>query len=123
MGMAVLALTLPQADAWEVTIMAHVTRFAALLMAGGAMSLLERHIQAPIIADSRGLGRQSPLGVALLAYGFFSLIGTPLTLGFFPQWAIITGIGHQANIWLSILLVLALAAGVYAVLRAIHRSF
>ncbi len=118
MGMAVLALTLSQPGSWEVSMMAHVARFAGLLMAGLALSLLERHRQAGRIEDSRGLGWESPLGVALLAYGFFSLIGTPLTFGFFPQWAIITGVGRQANIWVSILLVLSLAATVYAVLRA-----
>ena len=123
MGMAVLTLTLSQPGAWEVAIMAHVARFASLLMAGGAISLLQRHRQAPTIAGSRGLGRRSPLGVALLAYAFFSLVGTPLTLGFFSQWAIITGIGHQANIWLSILLVLGLAVSVYAVLRALIVPF
>lgn len=116
-GMAILALTLPWAVAWEVTILAHVTRFSSLLMAGGALSLLQRHRLDLAVAGSRGLGRQSPLGAALLAYAFFSLLGTPFTLGFYAQWATISGIGQEANIWLSFLLVLALAASVYGVLR------
>ena len=123
MGMAILTLTLPAADAWEVAILAHVTRFIALVMAGGALSLLQRHQLDPTIANNRGLGRQSPLGLALLAYAFFSLLGTPLTAGFFAQWAIITGVGHEANIWLSILLVLSLTASIYAVLRRLIIPF
>jgi multicomponent Na+:H+ antiporter subunit D len=119
MGMAILALTLPQPGGWEVSILAHVTRFGSLLIAGGALSLLQRYHLDPAIAGSRGLGRQSPLAVALLAYAFFSLLGTPFTPGFFSQWAVIAGIGHEANIWLSVLLVSALAASVYAVLRVL----
>ncbi|MDX1415718.1 MAG: proton-conducting transporter membrane subunit [Candidatus Promineifilaceae bacterium] len=123
MGMSLLALTLPAPEVWEVSLMTHLARFVSLLLAGMAMCLLERQLQSPIIADSRGLGRQNPLGFVLLVYSFFSLVGTPLTPGFFPQWAIIAGIGHQANVWLAVLLVLALTISVYAVLRVLIVPF
>jgi NADH:ubiquinone oxidoreductase subunit 2 (subunit N) len=47
------------------------------------------------------------------------LLGTPLTVGFFAQWAIITSLGQQASAWLPTLMVLALAVAVYGVLRVL----
>ena len=119
MGMGVLTLTLPQQLAWDVAILTHLSRFFSLLLAGSALSLLQRHTQNDAIAASRGLGKQIPLVVALLAYACFSLLGTPLTIGFPAQWAIITSLGQQASIWLPTLMVLALAVTVYGVLRVL----
>ncbi len=119
MGMAVLTLTLPVQVAWDVAILFHLSRFVSLLLAGIAMSLLQRQSQHAAIADSHGLGRHAPLTVALLAYAFFSLLGTPLTIGFSAQWAIITTFGQQSNLWLPALLVLALGVSAYQVLRVL----
>ena len=117
MGMSILALTLPQPQAWNVALLAHISRFLSLLLAASALSLLQRYRQDDTIAASRGLGKQLPLIIALLAYACFSLLGTPLTIGFPAQWAMITSLGQQTSIWLTTLLVLALALSVYGVLR------
>ncbi len=117
MGMGMLTLTLPQQQAWNVALLAHLSRLLSLILAGSALSLLLQHTPNDAITDSRGLGKQLPLTAALLAYAFFSLLGTPLTIGFPAQWAIITSLGQQASVWLPILMVLALAVTVYGVLR------
>jgi len=119
MGMAVLTLTLPEQAAWDVAILFHLSRFITLIIAGIALSLLQRQGRHEAIADSHGLGRKAPLTVALLAYAFFSLLGTPLTIGFPAQWAIITNSNQQTNLLLPVLLILALGVSAYQVLRVL----
>jgi NADH:ubiquinone oxidoreductase subunit 2 (subunit N) len=119
MGMAVLTLTLPMQVAWDIAILFHLSRFVSLLIAGIGMSFLQQQGRGETIADSHGLGRQAPLTAALLGYSFFSLLGTPLTIGFPAQWAIITTFGQQSNVWLPALLVLALGVSAYQVLRVL----
>lgn len=117
MGMTVLTLTLPVQVAGNVAILFNIARFVSLLLAGTALSILHRQGWGESIAGNQGLGRRAPLTLALLAYSFFSLLGTPLTLGFPSQWALITTFGQQSNIWLSALLLLALGISAYRVLR------
>ena len=119
MGMAVLTLTLPVQIAWDVAILFHLSRFVSLLLAGIAMTLLQRQGRHETIANNHGLGWHATLTVALLAYSFFSLLGTPLTIGFPAQWAIITTIGQQSNLLLPALLLLALGVSVYQVLHVL----
>ena len=119
MGMTLLTLTLPMQAAGEIAILFHLSRFASLLLAGIAMSLLPRQGQVESIAGSHGLARRAPFTVALLAYAFFSLLGTPLTIGFPSQWAIITTFGQQSNLWLPLLLVLAMGISAYKILRVL----
>ena len=121
MGMAVLTLTLPINAAWDIAFLFHLSRFGSLLLAGIALSFLQRQGQNDTIAGSRGFAWRAPLTVALLAYSLFSLLGAPLTFGFPAQWAIITTFGQQSNLWLSVLLVLALSLSVYRVLRVLAR--
>lgn len=119
MGMAVLTLTLPKQVALDIAILFHISRFVSLLIVGIGMSFLQRQGVSDDIADSRGAGRQAPLTVALLVYAFFSLLGTPLTIGFPAQSAIITTFGQQTNVWLPALLVLALGISAFQVLRVL----
>lgn len=119
MGMTLLALTLPQAEAWQVTTFAHLPRFVAMLMIGAAMSLLQRFRGDPIIAQNRGQRREFPFTAGLLAYGMLTLLGAPLTPGFYAQWTIIVSSGQGGNIWITTLLMLALAVSVAIVLRSL----
>jgi NADH:ubiquinone oxidoreductase subunit 2 (subunit N) len=117
--MAVLTLTLPPESAWDIAFLFHLSRFGSLLLAGTALSFLQRQGQGDSIAASQGFGWRAPLSVALLAYSLFSLLGTPLTFGFPAQWAVISTFGQQSNLWLSVLLVLALGISAYRVVRVL----
>jgi NADH:ubiquinone oxidoreductase subunit 2 (subunit N) len=119
MGMTLLTLTLPGQTAGNLAILFHLTRFASLLLAGIALSFLQRLGWLETIAASKGFGQAAPLTVALLGYSFFSLLGVPLTIGFPAQWALITAFGQQSSPWLSALLVLAMGISAYRILRVL----
>lgn len=122
MGMSVLTLTLPIQAAVDAAIFFHLTRFISLLLAGTAFSFLGRQGWQETIASSKGFSRRAPLTIALLGYSFFSLLGTPLTLGFPAQWSVITAFGQEASVWLSTLLVLAMAIAAFRVLRILANT-
>jgi NADH-quinone oxidoreductase subunit N len=71
------------------------------------------------LEDYAGLGRKSPMLAAVLTFFLMSLIGIPITGGFFAKFYVLTA-ALQANlIGLAIILVLNSAVGAYYYLRII----
>src|SRR5207237_10485537 len=60
----------------------------------------ERYVK---IEDLAGLGRREPVTAALLAIFVFSLIGVPLTGGFFAKFYVFRAALNSHLIWLTIL--------------------
>jgi formate hydrogenlyase subunit 3/multisubunit Na+/H+ antiporter MnhD subunit len=89
MGLAILALSL---GARETVVPLHLARTVGLLLAGIGLQ-----------QDSRGHR-------LLFIYGCASLLGLPLTPGFFGRWPIIS---HSPDIWFTLLLTLGLAGGLF----------
>jgi len=72
-----------------------------------------------LIDDYSGLGKRSPLLAAALTFFLLSLIGIPITGGFFAKFYVFSA-ALQANlVWLTILGVLNSAIGAYYYLRII----
>jgi NADH-quinone oxidoreductase subunit N len=91
----------------------NVGAFAVVSHVGGAG---ERHVA---LEDYAGLGRRSPLLAAILTIFLLSLIGIPITGGFFAKFYVFSA-ALQANlVWLTIIGVLNSAVGAYYYLRII----
>ena len=69
------------------------------------------------IDDFKGLGRKQPLAAAMFTIFLLSLIGVPLTGGFFGKFYIFKAALESKLIWLSILGLLNSAVGAYYYLR------
>ncbi|MBV8550813.1 MAG: NADH-quinone oxidoreductase subunit N [Acidobacteriaceae bacterium] len=80
---------------------------AYALMNIGAFAVIshiaQRHEQYVRIEDLAGLGRREPVTAALLAIFVFSLIGIPLTGGFFGKFYIFQAALNSHLIWLTVL--------------------
>lgn len=123
MGLSILTLVMPQENAAETAILAHLTRFLSLFMLGGAWGLFSRYQGSDALVDSRGLGHQVPFTTALLMVACFSLLGAPLTIGFPALWTMITTFESELNLVLHLLLVLGLVGGAYGILRVMVLLF
>lgn len=123
MALTILCLTLPETVGWETAVALQVGRFSGLLLVAGGWCLLKRHRAAwPLDRLPVGLGRRSPLSLALLAVGLFSLLGLPFTLGFGGHWRLLTAVAELANRnavpwWLPAIALLGLGLGAAGVLR------
>lgn len=71
------------------------------------------------IEDYAGLGRRSPALAATLTFFLMSLIGIPITGGFFAKFYVLTAALHSNLVGLAIILVLNSAVGAYYYLRII----
>jgi NADH-quinone oxidoreductase subunit N len=71
------------------------------------------------LEDYAGLGRRSPALAATLTFFLMSLIGIPITGGFFAKFYVLSAALHSNLIWLSIILVLNSAVAAYYYLRVI----
>ena len=71
------------------------------------------------IEDYAGLGRRSPALAATLTFFLMSLIGIPITGGFFAKFYVLTAVLHSNLVGLAIILVLNSAIGAYYYLRII----
>jgi NADH-quinone oxidoreductase subunit N len=94
---------------------------AYALMTVGAFAVVihiagkgERHVQ---IEDLAGLARRQPATAAMLTIFLLSLIGVPLTGGFFGKFYIFRAAIESNLIWLSVLGLLNSAVGAYYYLR------
>jgi len=76
----------------------------------------ERYVD---IQDFAGLGERQPVTAALLSIFLFSLIGVPLTAGFFGKFYIFRAALQADLIWLTVLGLLASAVAAYYYLRII----
>ena len=74
----------------------------------------ERHLR---VEDLAGLGKQQPLTAAMLTVFLLSLIGVPLTGGFFGKFYIFRAALESNLIWLTVLGLLNSAVGAYYYLR------
>lgn len=125
MALTILCLTLPEQIGWGTAVTLQIVRFGSLLLLAGGWKLLQRH-QAEWSLDRlpAGLGRRSPLSLALLGAGLFSLLGLPFTLGFGGQWQLLTAVAELANRggvpwWLPAVALLGLGLGAVGVLRVL----
>jgi NADH-quinone oxidoreductase subunit N len=71
------------------------------------------------LEDYEGLGRSSPLLAATLAIFLLSLIGIPLTGGFFAKFYVFSAVSRANLIWLLLIGVVNSAIGAYYYLRII----
>ncbi|HEX4168488.1 MAG TPA: NADH-quinone oxidoreductase subunit N [Bryobacteraceae bacterium] len=76
----------------------------------------ERHVK---IDDLAGLGRREPVTAALLAVFVFSLIGVPLTGGFFGKLYVFQAALNSHLVWLTVLGLINSAIAAYYYLRII----
>jgi NADH-quinone oxidoreductase subunit N len=71
------------------------------------------------LEDYAGLGRKSPVLAATLTFFLMSLIGIPITGGFFAKFYVLTSVLKSNLVGLAIILVLNSAVGAYYYLRII----
>jgi NADH:ubiquinone oxidoreductase subunit 2 (subunit N) len=123
MALTIICFILPAQVGWETAVTLQMGRFGGLLLVAGGWLLLNRH-QAdwPLDRLPAGPGRHSPLSVALLGVGLFSLLGLPFTIGFSGHWRVLTAVAELANggiipWWLPALALLGLGFGAAGVLR------
>ena len=76
----------------------------------------ERYVN---LEDYEGLGRKSPLLAATLTFFLLSLIGIPMTGGFFAKFYVFSAALRANLVWLTIIGVLNSAIGAYYYLRII----
>jgi NADH-quinone oxidoreductase subunit N len=76
----------------------------------------ERYVS---LEDYEGLGRSSPLLAALLTIFLLSLIGIPMTGGFFAKFYVFSAAVKSRLIWLTLIGVVNSAVGAYYYLRVI----
>jgi len=69
------------------------------------------------IEDLAGLGKRQPLTAALFTIYLLSLIGVPLTAGFFGKFYIFKAALESHLVWLAVLGLLNSAVGAYYYLR------
>ena len=80
----------------------------------------ERHVR---ISDFNGLGGRQPLTAALLSIFLLSLIGVPLTGGFFGKFYIFEAALQARLVWLTVLGLLNSAVAAYYYLRIIGAMY
>jgi NADH-quinone oxidoreductase subunit N len=76
----------------------------------------ERFVQ---VEDYAGLGKRAPLLAAILTFFLLSLIGIPITGGFFAKFYVFSAALKSSLIWLTIIGVINSAIGAYYYLRII----
>ena len=78
-----------------------------------------RHERFVKIDDLAGLGRREPVTAALLAIFVFSLIGVPLTGGFFGKFYVFQAALHSNLVWLTALGLINSSIAAYYYLKII----
>jgi NADH-quinone oxidoreductase subunit N len=78
-----------------------------------------RHETFVKIEDLAGLGRREPVTAGLLAVFVFSLIGVPLTGGFFGKFYVFQAALHSNLVWLTVLGLINSAIAAYYYLKII----
>jgi NADH-quinone oxidoreductase subunit N len=76
-----------------------------------------------LIDDYSGLGKRSPLLAAVLTFFLLSLIGIPMTGGFFAKFYVFSAAMRTRLIWLTIIGVINSGMGSYYYLRVIVRMY
>lgn len=118
MSSTLLALSLPDPVGWETAVALYMMRLLALVLVLVGVAWLCGQRRDVVLADVAGWGRQRPLATALFAFGAFSLVGLPLTLGFSSRWMLATAVLVQGSgAWLMLLLLLGMILAALAVIR------
>ena len=76
-----------------------------------------------LIDDYSGLGKRSPMLAAALTFFLLSLIGIPMTGGFFAKFYVFSAAMHSNLIWLTLIGVANSGIGSYYYLRVIVRMY
>ncbi len=76
-----------------------------------------------LIDDYSGLGKRSPVLAAALTFFLLSLIGIPMTGGFFAKFYVFSAAMHEHLIWLTLIGVVNSGIGSYYYLRVIVRMY
>jgi NADH:ubiquinone oxidoreductase subunit 2 (subunit N) len=89
-------------------------RIIGLLMAGFGLGMIRRQFASDsgdtyLAFKVETLARRSPIGLALLIYGGFSLAGLPLTPGFAGRWTLLTIASSQYQ-WIGLIIVVAVVS-------------
>jgi NADH-quinone oxidoreductase subunit N len=102
-------------------VMFYVASYAAMNV--GAFAIVshlagngERHVT---LEDYAGLGRRSPVLAALLTIFLISLIGIPITGGFFAKFYVFSAALQSSLVWLSVIGLINSAIGAYYYLKII----
>ena len=76
----------------------------------------EKHV---LVTDLSGLGERQPLTAALLTVFMLSMIGIPLTAGFFGKFYIFRAAIEQGFVWLTVVGLLTSAVGAWYYLQVL----
>ncbi|HET9803987.1 MAG TPA: NADH-quinone oxidoreductase subunit N, partial [Candidatus Acidoferrum sp.] len=90
-----------------------VGAFTIVAQLGGAD---EKHVT---LDDYAGLGQRQPWVAASLSVFLLSLLGLPVTAGFFGKFYVFTAAVHSKLIWLAVLMAINSVIGAYYYLRVI----
>ena len=120
--LAAFAMTTPETSATGISaVMFYTAAYAAMNV--GAFAVVSHFANAGeryvTLEDYEGLGRTSPLLAATLTIFLLSLIGIPMTGGFFAKFYIFSAAVKANLIWLTIIGVVNSAIGAYYYLRII----
>jgi len=105
----------------SVTLTLLILRIISLVIAGSGLAMVRVRtlsVEGGVnqFEVNRGLAWRAPLGMGLFVFGCLSLAGLPLTPGFAGTWPAVVLIGEQSP-WLAVILILAIAAGAFGLLR------
>jgi len=125
-GIAVLSFSLLDRSTPELVMAQLIARVPGLIVAGMGYGFLRYQIGASIGAldvtrSVQRLAWNAPVGLVLYVYGGMVLLGLPLTVGFPGHWMAID-LASTESVWVSTLIVLAMAAGVAKLLHLISNS-
>jgi NADH-quinone oxidoreductase subunit N len=114
------AMTTPENSANGIAaVMFYTASYAA--MNGGAFAVVSHFANAGerylTLEDYQGLGRSSPILAATLTIFLLSLIGIPMTGGFFAKFYVFSAAMRADLIWLTLIGVVNSAIGAYYYLR------
>ncbi len=104
-----------------------ILRTVSLIIAGAGLAMIRARAHtvaggANQFAANPGLAWRTPLGLSLFVFGGLSLAGLPLTPGFAGTWPAVLQIGERTP-WLAAILILAIAAGAFGVMRRLIPLF
>jgi NADH:ubiquinone oxidoreductase subunit 2 (subunit N) len=112
----VLMLGHGEADAaFTAAVTVQIARFASLLLL--SLGVLSWQGQGGRLAE-RSLAWRIPFSTAVLLFGYFSLLGLPLTVGFGGRRLVLEVLGG-GSWWTAVLVLLAMGVGTLALLRAL----
>jgi NADH:ubiquinone oxidoreductase subunit 2 (subunit N) len=117
MGILLLTLISPNANAAQVALWLLAGRFVSLMMACIGLTLWQRQSSFTGPVPEPGSGRRAPWSAGLLVYGCLSLLGLPLTPGFSGRWLVLTQ--TTTTPWVTVVVFLALAIATIALLRVV----